>query len=328
MSRKSLTRAALALGVPSIHLLRAMQSSCKRKVCNKLLLKGTTSLKAIAVGLTTVDTRGDVQGEKSMEHYYTSREAQQQLGIHVGAFYYLIQTGKIKRLTPTGKKQGFYSKHQIERLAKERLMCMTGEEEPGTTFMKATLDDIHEEYELATLMLNGSVGYGIPVYEAWLRKNPETNFIVRDQGRLVAFMHVLPVKQEIIKRWMKGEIREWEISAEDVLPYTPRSPVECIIMCMVTTPDVDKRKRRQYGVRLMRGYLHFLHDLAEQDITITRFYAIGATPGGIAILRQAKFEERGHVGKRVVFELNPLTSDIRIAKAYRAVLKHYNMAMA
>jgi len=135
-----------------------------------LLLKGTTSLKANAGSLTTVDIGGDVQGEKSMEHYYTSREAQQQLGIQVGAFYYLIQTGKIKRLTPTGKKQGFYSKHQIERLAKERLMCMTDEEEPGTTFMKATLDDIHEEYELATLMLNGSVGYGIPAYEACYAK--------------------------------------------------------------------------------------------------------------------------------------------------------------
>ena len=29
---------------------------------------------------------------------------------------------------------------------------------------------------------------------------------------------------------MKGEIREWEISAEDALPYTPRSSVECIVV--------------------------------------------------------------------------------------------------
>jgi hypothetical protein len=58
--------------------------------------------------------------------------------------------------------------------------------------MHATLDDIDEEYELVALMLNGSVGYCIPTYKAWLRKNPETNFIVRDHGRLVAFMHVLP----------------------------------------------------------------------------------------------------------------------------------------
>ncbi len=120
-----------------------------------------------------------------MKHYYTSGEARQQLDMHVGAFYYLIETGKIKKITPPGKKRGFYSKHQIDRLAKERLKCVTGEEEPGTIFMKATLNDIYEEYELAALMLNGSAGYGVPSYKAWLGKNPDTNFIVRDQGRLV-----------------------------------------------------------------------------------------------------------------------------------------------
>ncbi len=255
-----------------------------------------------------------------MEHYYSAREARQQLGINVGTFYYLIDTGRIKRLTPPGKKQGFYSKHQIARLAKERLKGLTDEEESGTTFRKASMDDIQEEYELATLVLNGSAGYSMPAYTAWLGKNPDTNFIVRDQGRLVAYMHVLPVKQETIKRWMKGEIREWEIGAGDVLPYTPGNPVACIIMGIITTPDVDKRKRRRYGARLIRGFLHFLHDLAGRGITITRFYAIGATPEGIAILRQAEFEERAHLGKRVVFELNPLTSETRVLKAYKAVL--------
>ena len=255
-----------------------------------------------------------------MKHYYTSMEARQQLGMHVGAFYYLIETGKIKRITPPGKKQGFYSKHQIERLANERLKCESGEGEPGVTFMKATLEDIDEEYELAAMVLNGSAGYGVPTYEAWLRKNSATNFIIRDQGRLVAFMHVLPVKQKTIKRWMNGEIRAWEIGTEDVLPYAPGSSAECIITCMITTPDVDERTRHQYGLRLIKGFLHFLQDLAEQDITITRFYAICATEEGSAILRQAKFEERGHIGKRTAFEFNPITSDSRMARAYRIML--------
>jgi len=260
-----------------------------------------------------------------MEHYYTAREARQRLGMQVGTFYYLINAGKIKKLTPPGKKQGYYSKHQIERLARARRKCTTGEEKPEITFMKATLDDLHEEYELATLMLNGSAGYSIPTYEAWLGKNSATNFIVRDRGRLVAFMHVLPVQQETIKRWLNGEIREWEISTKDVLLYAPGISVECIITSMVTASDVDKRDRRQYGMRLIRGFLNFLQDLAKQDIAITKFYAMSATPEGSAILRQGKFAERGQVGKRVAFELNPFTSDTRMAKVYRAALKRHNM---
>jgi hypothetical protein len=256
-----------------------------------------------------------------MKHYYTSREAQQYLGMNVGSFYYLVETGKIKRLTPPGKKRGFYSKHQIEKLAKERLNRMLDEGEPGAIFMKTTLDDIYEECELATLMLNGYAPYGVPTYKAWLDKNPATNFIVRDQGRIVAFIIVIPVKQRTIKRWINGEIREWEISPEDVLTYIPESSMECIVMSMATTSDVDSLKRREYGLRLIRGFLNFLHDLAKRGIMITRFYAISTTPEGNAILRQAKFEERGSLDKRIVFELNTISSQARLAKAYRAALK-------
>ncbi len=258
-----------------------------------------------------------------MNYYYTAREAQQRLGVGVGAFYYLVDTGKIKKLAPPGKQRGFYSKHQIETLLKERATGMQGKLKSDITFLKATQDDIHEEYELAALLLNGSIGYGLPTYEAWLRYNPDSNFIVRDQGRLVAFMQVLPVKRETIKRWLKGEVREWEIGADDVLPYERGSSVECMITSIATTADVDTGVRRRYGMRLMRGFLRFLDDLAMQGVTISRFYAASAAPDGLALLRKATFEERGYIGKRLAFELDPVAADIRLAKAQEKVLRDY-----
>jgi len=257
-----------------------------------------------------------------MKHYYTAGEARQYLDMDVGAFYYLIETGKIKRITPPGKKRGFYSKYQIERLADQKLQRINGEEEAGPTFMKATWDDLDEEYELATLLLNGNAPYGTPTYHTWLSKNPDTNFILRDRGRLVAFLIVLPVQHLTIKRWLNGEIREWEIGAEDILPYTPIYPMECIVMSMATTSDVDKRVRRAYGLRIIRGYLHFLHLLAVQGITIARFYSMGTTLEGSTILKEAGFEEKGRLGKRIVFELNPAASVSRIAQAYSTSLKN------
>jgi hypothetical protein len=259
-----------------------------------------------------------------MNYNYTAREAQKRLNIGVGAFYYLVEIGKIKKLVPPGKQRGFYSKHQIERLAEERTRGVSAVEESGVTFLKATLDDIQEEYELATLLLNGSMGYVLPTYEAWLHYNPDTNFIVRDQGRLVAFLQALPVKRVTVQRWLNGEVREWQIGAEDVLPYVPGSSVECIITSIATTSDVDKWKRHMYGIRLIRGFLHFLDDLAEQDITITRFYAASALPDAISILRRAKFEERGRIRNRVAFELDPIAADTRIAKAYGRAQKRYS----
>jgi len=292
------------------------------KTCNKLILKGTTSLKPIERGFLNPDIRGEMHGEKCMKHYYTAGEARQFLDMDVGAFYSLIETGKIKRITPPGKKRGFYSKHQIERLVDERQNYMNVQEEAGPTFMKATWDDLDEEYELATLLLNGNAAYGVPTYHAWLSKNPDTNFILRDQGRLVAFLLVLPVQQRTIKRWINGDIREWEIGAGDILPYTPENSLECIIMSMATTSDVDKSKRCEYGLRIIRGFLNFLQVLAAQGITITRFYSIGATVEGNAILKQAGFEERRQLGKRIVFELDPKTSISRMAQAYRKILEN------
>lgn len=252
-----------------------------------------------------------------MQYFYTSGEAQKRLGISVGAFYYLVEIGKIKKLVPPGKYRGFYSKHQIEKLAEEKTGGIRDSEKLDVAFLKATLSDIREEYEFATLLLNGSLGYVLPTYEAWLQYNPETNFIVRDEGRLVAFMQVLPVKRETVQRWLNGEVREWQIGAEDVLPYVPGSSVECIITSMATTPDVDRWKRTLYGVHLIRGYLHFLDDLAVRNITITRFYAASAMLDGLAILKRAKFEKRGFIGKRAAFELDPFSAETAMAKAYR-----------
>jgi hypothetical protein len=93
-------------------------------------------------------------------------------------------------------------------------------------------------------------------------------------------------------------------------------------MSMATTSDVDKSKRCAYGLRIIRGYLHFLHLLAAQGITITRFYSMGATVEGSAILKRAGFKERGQVGKRVMFEINPVTSVSCMAQEYRTILEN------
>lgn len=251
-----------------------------------------------------------------MNYYYTAREARQRLGLEVGAFYYLVDTGRIKKLAPPGKTRGFYSKHLIEQLARERETGIKIDGQTKTIFMKATQDDVHEEYELAALLLNGSMGYGLPAYSAWLHYNPESNFILKDQGRIVAFLHMLPLKQETIRRWLSGEMREWEFGAGDVLPYEAGSKVECLITGIATTSDVDYWKRRAYGMLLMRGFQRFLEDLTRRGVTITRFYAASAMQDGKTLLSKAGFIERGLIGKRTVFELDPFAAGSRFPKVY------------
>jgi len=142
---------------------------------------------------------------------------------------------------------------------------------------------------------------------------------VRDQDKLVGFINLLPVKHETIMRFMQGEMRGWEIPAEDVLSYTPGSQVECIMMGMATTPEAGQHA--YYGRRLISGIVRFIHQLAAKDITITKLYATSVTPTGIAILRNAGFQEIGHLGKRIAFELDTMNSDAPFAKRYRQTLR-------
>jgi hypothetical protein len=255
------------------------------------------------------------------KNYYTAKEAQQRLGISEGNFFYLVKTGRIKKVIPPGKKQRVYPKTDIDDLAMEMLAFMTYDERQGIQFMKAkTETDIQEEFELATFMFGAHV-HDIQTRKAWLARNSDTDFIIRDNGELTAFINVLPVKHDTIMEFMDGKIRGWDIPADDILPYEPDHEYECIIMGMATTPNVEVKKRSQYGRRLISGFLRFLEELAERNITITQFYATSVTPTGIAIMQNAGFDEISHIGKRHAFKLETLTSDAWVAKEYREILK-------
>src|SRR5258707_1729469 len=129
-----------------------------------------------------------------------------------------------------------------------------------TKFMMATPDDILDEYNLATSIFGDAV-HDVPIRRAWLARNPGTDFIVRDREQLMGFLNLLPVKHNTIMKFMRGEIRGWDIPAEDILPYTPNSEVECIVMGMATTPEALPNKRTQYGRRLISGVAQFLREL-------------------------------------------------------------------
>jgi hypothetical protein len=224
------------------------------------------------------------------------------------------------RAVPSHSKHSATLKKERDILANEMITLMTADEPKGIEFMKATTEDIQEEYDLATSMFGNAV-HDLPTRQAWLQKNPETDFIVREQERLVGFINMLPVKHETIMRFIKGEIPGWDIPADDVLPYTPGSILECIVMGMATTPEAEKTRRAQYGAKLISGLFAFLHDLAQKHIIITKFYATSVTPTGIAILRNAGFHEIGHIDKRIAFELDTMTSEAPLAQAYRKSLE-------
>jgi len=223
-----------------------------------------------------------------------------------------------------GNRKGYTLRNLLKSKTIQQFMDEMGQKdlllsEQRTRFLLATPDDILDEYNLATAMFGEAV-HDIPTRRAWLEKNPGTDFIVRDRDQLVGFLNLLPVKHETIMKFLRGEIRGWEIPAEDVLPYTPNSQVECIVMGMATTPEAEPNKRTRYGRRLINGTARFLRELADKNIMVTKFYATSSTPTGIAIIKNAGFQQIGQIGKRIAFELDTMTSNTPLAIKYREAL--------
>lgn len=193
--------------------------------------------------------------------------------------------------------------------------------EQRSQFMQVTPEDILDEYNFTVSMFGAEVHkWDIPTRKAWYTKNPDIDFIVRERGKVVGFLDVLPVKHETIVKFMKGKIRGWEIPVEDILPYAPNTEVECIIMGIGTAPEAAPDKRPYYGQRLINGFVRFMIELAAKGVTITKFYATSATPTGIALLEDSGFQKTGQMGKRIAFEFDTMHSSAPLAIRYREML--------
>src|SRR5713226_5993353 len=55
-----------------------------------------------------------------MEDLYTSSKAREILNVSTSTFKILVDGGKIRKRTPPGKKQGYYVKEDVDKVAKER----------------------------------------------------------------------------------------------------------------------------------------------------------------------------------------------------------------
>lgn len=257
---------------------------------------------------------------KLSDKYYTFEEARAKLGMTKPRFQYWVKSGKIEKVTPPKSKQGVYRKEDIDKLEKEIQAFLIADEASGLQFVKATDEDTREELELSEFIF-GKALHDIPTHQEWLKKNPDIDFILKDDDRIVGYINIYPMKQRAIEQFMSGKMRGWELSIDDLLPYTPNSQVECIIMDVATTPEAPKQQRVQFGARLISGLINFIFDLAKQNVTITKFHAIGSTPTGIAILKNANFQEIWHKDKRTAFELDTMKSTSPLAQSYRQVLE-------
>lgn len=274
---------------------------------------------------------------------YTSKETREILSVSSSTLATLVEKGLIEKVTPPGKKHGFYTKASVDnyhnqQMAFREAYIFKSSELPSqeTTrsqdieFREATINDIGQEAQLAGLVF-GEKAEAREARKAFLQANPHSDYHLYDQGKLVAYINLFPLKHEAIMDYIEGRTTVWDTNPENIESFEPGKPVECLIADMITSPMVPPVKRTHYGRRLLKGLLGKLIEMGEQGIQITKIYAGSGpkTPLGLHILRHAGFREIYRRGEgKVMFELDMMNTDRKILRQYREAVKQWKQAKA
>src|SRR5215469_4861836 len=139
-----------------------------------------------------------VKRAKAPSGFYSATEAMKRLGMARSSFYDLVEKGKIKRVIPPNRSDGYYPKADIDRMVKAKELFILEYTEEPSTFGKATEEDIRGLYEVCKTLWGN---LGTPSYETrleWYRKNPEMYYVVKQDGIVVGFLGMIPIKQEAL----------------------------------------------------------------------------------------------------------------------------------
>ncbi len=261
------------------------------------------------------------------KYYYTAAQARKKLGLDEQAFQYWTRRGRIKKVVLPGREQAVYSRREVDDKANEIAAMLLVEQAEGVDFRKATVSDMDQENELAKIIF-GRGGDAFEARQAFLEKNPDCDYHVYDQDKLVAYINIVPLKHQTIVDFLESRIGNiWTIDTNEIEQFEVGKSLECLVIDMITTPTVPPIQRKSYGTKLLKGLLQSLEEMGKKGIEITKVYGISRTPTGIRLLRGAGFREIEVHNKRkngsLAFELDVMNTDEKILFNYKTALKEW-----
>ncbi|MBV9021401.1 MAG: hypothetical protein JOZ71_11860 [Ktedonobacteraceae bacterium] len=160
---------------------------------------------------------------------------------------------------------------------------------------------------------------------------PEGNYIVKWRGKVVAYIHIQPLRHERMMAFMHGEIRGKDITAHDLECFEAGKAVECLVKSTGAVKDIGStdtiRRLNQlhFLFKLLRGTALEMAKLGAQGVIITKIYATSETVTGIEMAYSAKMEMFGKPfkGGRFRYVLDVEKSDLPLLQPYKRALAQW-----
>ncbi len=267
--------------------------------------------------------------------YLTSAQAAEILGCSVGMVYNYERAGQLHKKTPPGRKQGFFVLKEVKDLAEglssffETPVDSTTHEKDELEFSQAITDDMEGVYKVAASLFGDTTS--ADARKQLIEVCPEGNYIVKRNSKVVAYIHIQPLKYERLISFMRGEIRGKDIKESDINCFEPGKEVECLVKSIgaakhIGTSEEDCRHNQlRFLFKLLRGTAREMAKLGEKGIIIKKLYATSETVTGIAMAFSAKMEQYGKpLGTgRFRFMLDVERSEIPLLRPYNKALEQW-----
>lgn len=262
--------------------------------------------------------------------YYTGREVQRLLDITEPSLRNLVNQKKLRKVVPPGRKTGLYLREEVDTFAAKWNAFLMAKTPPKTTFEIAKSENIEAEEDLDTRSI-GPGGVTVDIKRAWLTVNGETDYHVFYNDKLVAYLWLLPIKEDVLLPYLRGEIHWKDIRSDDIVKFEVGKSVPLYALGIASEPDVSEETRMHYMFVLLRGVGQELKELGQRGIIISKVYARSQTPTGIAMclhLGMKPYEPMPRTGKLMRFELDIETADTFLANMYKEGLAEWKEAHA
>ena len=131
------------------------------------------------------------------EEYYTASQVKAKLGINDSTLYAYVRNGDLQRIIPPGhKKQGYYLRSEVDRLARELEAFFAARKKQASIFSLATEEDIPVSVQITQVTLGNVVD-----------ASPGSWYVVRTGDEIVGCVLVIPRdrgKMEHVLRKLDG----------------------------------------------------------------------------------------------------------------------------
>ncbi len=259
--------------------------------------------------------------------WLSAKEAQEILGVTYSALRNHVVYQRVKGMVPPGSSQMRYSERDVHRLKRNLDAAFAVQDGLPTEFVKATIEDMPAAIALAHAVFGGVNTIPVEKRIEWLNKNPDTDYLLKQDGQLVGYLSLVPLTPKAIEDLLTQRRFAKELTEKDIVVYVPGQPVDIYGMAIGTLPRVSKAQKREWGAALLRGAHDVLEHLGCRGIIIRSLKAHSTTPDGIRLMRHLGFTEtETSIPNMRDFVIDVTTSGIPFIMRYKEAFAEWKEA--